>query len=233
MGYSRPFEPWMVTNWTASASTSSRRRRESLRLPSSIASRSHASRPGDAETLLLAGAVQQLADVGEVGEQPLAARLGQHPRASPAALAALCTAATPAAAEQVEPAADALGEVVGQVVAAGDQLLGGGREERRECGGADPAGQLRLLHRLEQPQPVGRGRAEHHALGGVDHRRDAADGAARAWIRGASSFTECSSTAKSPGRQRPRRRAVGAAVELAGDVGRRGRRRCGRAPCRC
>ena len=71
--------------------------------------RSHSSSAGEAEPLAVGDLVQHLAEVVEVGEQPLAVRAGRAPgAASPSATTASCTAAMPRRAEQVEPAADPL-----------------------------------------------------------------------------------------------------------------------------
>ncbi len=110
------------------------------------------------EALLLRGPVQQLADVGQVGEQPLAALLGEHPRGEPPPLA---RHRAPRRRRAVRNRSSQLrtrsASVVGQVVAAGEQVVGVVAKNGVSAAARIAAGQLRLLHRLEQPQPV-RGR---------------------------------------------------------------------------
>ena len=84
-----------------------------------------------------------------------------------------------AGAEQVEPAADAFGHVVGERVAAGVERLRCLADERGQRDRADPVGAL-LLERLEQHQPLVGRLAEHHVAAAGDHRGDAVGGQRRA-----------------------------------------------------
>ena len=97
--------------------------------------------------------MEQLAEVAQVGEQPLAVDAAPH---------------------QERPAAQHVCDLAGQMLAAG---IEGGRvvaEEAGEGGRAHQAGAVRLGHRLQQRRPLGRGgRAQQVAATG-QHRRDAA-----------------------------------------------------------
>ena len=134
---------------------------------------------GQAERLGDAHLVQQLPQVADVGQQPLALGLSQHPAAQPALLGGLQQGGHAPVAEQERPAAQGVGVAGGQVltplVAARVEVGGGAAEERRESRGAHQARAVRGLQRLQQRQPlVGGGRLEHVAAG--HHGRDAALG---------------------------------------------------------
>ena len=105
---------------------------------------------GQAETLAVLDVVEHLAEVVEVGQQPLAVGPGEHPRGQPVGGDRLVDRRDAARAQHVEPAAYALGDVVGQVVAAGVELLGGQPDERGQRHRPHPRRAVRLLERLEQ-----------------------------------------------------------------------------------
>ena len=74
--------------------------------------------------------VEHLAEVVEVGQQPLPVGLRQHTRGQPVGGDRLVHGRDAPAAQHVQPATDALGDVVGQVVAPGVELLGRQPDER-------------------------------------------------------------------------------------------------------
>ena len=76
--------------------------------------------------------VQRLADVAQVGEPAVAADLGEHPRGQPGDVGGLEHRGDAAGGEQLDPGAQRLGDVVGQVVAARVELRGGVAEEAGE-----------------------------------------------------------------------------------------------------
>ena len=118
--------------------------------------------------------VQRLADVAQVGEPAVATDLAPAPaRAGRPTLAASSTAATPRWREELDPGAQRLGDLVGEVVAARVELLGGVAEEAGERRRPDPRAAVRLLERLQQGQPLERGRGREHAPAAGDHRRHA------------------------------------------------------------
>ena len=100
--------------------------------------------------------VQGLADVPQVGEPPVAADLGQHPGRQAGDARRLHHGGQAAAAEQLEPRPQRLGDLVGEVVAAGVEVGGGVAEEAGQRGRPHAGAAVRLLERLEQRQPVGR-----------------------------------------------------------------------------
>ena len=121
-----------------------------------------------------AAPVQQLREVAQVGQPPLAVRrrehaggkvLADHDRLGQLGDAPLAKDPGPA----VKPAMHAL-----------PLLLGGGgdprrapADERRQGGRPRPGGGGGPVDRLEQPQPVTRGGGREHAARAVDDRRDA------------------------------------------------------------
>ena len=121
-------------------------------------SRSHSSSAGQPEALAAAGLVQRLGDVAQVGQQPLAADRAEHPGGQPALLGRLEQGGHPAPAQQQRPAPQrsATSSVSSSPPASSSARVS--PEERRERGGAHPAGPVRLLERLEQGQPLVAGR---------------------------------------------------------------------------
>ena len=114
--------------------------------------------------------VQQLGEVLDVGEVPLAAAPGEHPLGHPGDVRRLEDRRDAARPRVVGPAPQRLGHVVGQV-RVGRELGGGAAEEHGGGRGADQAGPARLLERLEQALPVGRRlRGEDVGVAGVDGR---------------------------------------------------------------
>ena len=85
----------------------------------------------EAEPLVGGDLVQRLADVPQVGEQPLAVHAGQHPGGQPGGDGGLEHSGHAAGGEQAGPVARRAGDPVGQVVPAGVQLDGGLPEEAR------------------------------------------------------------------------------------------------------
>ena len=136
--------------------------------------------PGQPERLAPRGLVQRLGDVPQVGQQPLAADRAEHAGGQPALLGRLEQRGDPAAAQQQRPAAQPVGELVGELLAAGVELAQGAAEERRERGRPHPPGPVRLLERLEQAQPLVTGRRRQQLRAAADHGRDAALGERRA-----------------------------------------------------
>ena len=70
-------------------------------------------------------------------------------------------------------AAERVGDLVGEVLAARVQLGGGVAEEAGERRGPHARAAVRLLERLEQAQPLHRRRGGEHAAAAGDHRGDA------------------------------------------------------------
>ena len=124
----------------------------------------------------VAARVEQLADVAEVGQPPLAVARRQHPRREALVererlgqrrrdAAVRGGSACPA----VQPRVDLL------PVRARRRSRSARRSSRRTGSGppsARPGGRGRPLDRLEQPQPVSGGRRAEHAAAAVDHRGD-------------------------------------------------------------
>jgi hypothetical protein len=110
---------------------------------------------GEPERLLDGGPVQRLGEVPQVGEPPLAALHAEQPALEAGG-----------AAEPLDRGGEAgVGEAAGRVaqqrpdllqraVRVGVELRGGPAEQRGERGQAHPPGAVRLLERLQQPQPV-------------------------------------------------------------------------------
>ena len=167
----------MVSTWTASASESSRRARSSSALSrsaSAIRCRSQPVSDGDAELLLGRGDVQQLADVSEVGQPALAAQPREHaPRDGLGRRDRVEQRRDAAAAEQAGPAVQLRVQLLQVRLVRGGHLLRAPAEEGGERGRSGAGGRDRPLDRLEQPQPLVRGRGREDAAGAVDHRRDA------------------------------------------------------------
>ena len=90
----------------------------------------------------------------------------------PPTLAASSTAARPRGREELDPRAQGVGDLVGDVVAAGVELGGGVAEEAGERGRAHPGAAVRLLQRLEERQPLDRGRRREDTATAGDHGRD-------------------------------------------------------------
>ncbi len=97
----------------------------------------------------------------------------EHPRRQPGGGRGLEHRRDPAGGEQLGPAAQRVGDLVGEVVAAGVELGGGVAEEAGERGRPHPRAAVRLLQRLEQRQPLDGGRGGEDAAAAGDHRRDA------------------------------------------------------------
>ena len=117
--------------------------------------------------------VQGLADVPQVGEPPVAADLGQHPGRQAGDARRLHHGGQATAAEQLEPRPQRLGDLVGEVVAAGVEVGGGVAEEAGQRGGPHAGAAVRLLEGLEQRQPVATRRRREDAAATGDHAGDA------------------------------------------------------------
>ncbi len=129
------------------------------------------------EVVALGGLVQRLADVAQVGETTLAPDLAQHPRRHPGRRGRLHHRGHPAPGDQVDPATQHVGDLVGGPVgvrpAPGVDLLGGAAHEAGQRSGAHPAAAVRLLERLEQGQPLDSRWGREDAAPAGDHGRDA------------------------------------------------------------
>ena len=130
-----------------------------------------------AELLVGRGRVQQLPDVAQVGQLPLAVLDREHPRRQ--ALAGRDRRqqrgdASPAQDPRpvVQPAVDLLPRPAAVLVGA-RELVGRPAEERRQRRGVRAGHRRGALERLEQRQPVARRLGREHAAGAVDHRRHA------------------------------------------------------------
>jgi hypothetical protein len=128
---------------------------------------------GQPEPLATGGLVEQLAEVVEVGHQPLAVGVREHPARQAGGRDRLVHRGHAAGAEQVEPAPDPFADPVGERVTSGVEGLRGLADERGQRHGAHPRGAL-LLQRLEQREPLVGGLAQHHAASTAHHRRDPA-----------------------------------------------------------
>jgi hypothetical protein len=116
--------------------------------------------------------VGELADVVEVGQQPLPSLRGQHPaRHAPLELDGTDGRSDAVGGEQPRPAVDALVQVVERRVVGGGEVAGGPTDPGRQRERAGAVGRRGPLQRVEQAAPVGRGRRGEHAARAADHRR--------------------------------------------------------------
>ncbi len=115
--------------------------------------------------------MQRLADVAQVGEPAVAADLAQHPGREPGGRGGLQDGGHAAAGDDVDPPAQRLGDVVGEVVAPRVEVGRGVAEEAGERGGPHPRAAVRLLQRLQQREPLDGGRGGEHAAATGDHGR--------------------------------------------------------------
>ena len=129
---------------------------------------------GDAELLLGRGDVQELADVSEVGQPALAAQPSEDPpRDGLGRRDRVEQRRDAAAAEEAGPAVQLRVQLLPGRLVGGGHLLRAPAEEGGERGRPGAGGRDRALDRLEQPQPLLRGRGREDAAGAVDHGRDA------------------------------------------------------------
>ena len=113
---------------------------------------------GQTEGLPPRGLVQRLGEMTQVGQLALTPDPAEHACGEPALLGGLEQRGHATAAQEQGPATQPVGQLVGELLAAGVQLAQGAAEERREGGGPDPSGPLRLLQGLEEAQPLVTGR---------------------------------------------------------------------------
>ena len=117
--------------------------------------------------------VQQLADVAQVGQPPLAVLQREQPPGQPLDERDRLQQRRDAAhAQHARPLVQAAVDLLPLLLAGARDPLGVPAEERRQRGGAGAGGRARALDRLQQPQPVARGLGAEHAARAVDDRGD-------------------------------------------------------------
>ena len=129
---------------------------------------------GDAGVLGHRRLVQQLGDVAQVGQAPLAVLGAQH--ALGQALDErdrLGERGDPTGPQQPRPGVQPAVQLLDRLLVGGRQVLGAPAEERRQRRRACPRRVRRALQRLQQPQPVPRRRRAEDAARAVDDGGDA------------------------------------------------------------